>query len=684
MDRADIVIIGNGIAGLTAAVEARKYAPEKRIVMITEQVHPTINTPALKQYATGRLTREQLLAYPVGTERQEHIRIVTTRVEEIHANSKYLALADKSAFGYDKLLIATGSAPLGLPETMPGRHFDGVLTLHRLQDYLDLRRRLPEVREAVVVGGGVHAIETVMGLLHWGIHVHWLIRGTTFMGRTLDQESSDMILEGMRRSGASVHTETEVIGVVGRVGAVVGVITNQQQMLPCQMVLICTGTKPVETLARRSTIPLEFQNGIVVDDIMQTNVANIFAAGDVAAIPNPQTGQHAPRAQWYAAVLQGRLAGAMLAGREDLARQPLGIAWHATHVGDLSMLTVGDPLAKGSGIEILKEKSQGGYRRLAIAGERLIGYLSLGQSQPDSLAVKRIIEEGHPIHGITRELLKGSFDARQYLSQMRSQTARGMLTGKQPIVKVKRQEAVSLPQPGQSGPLILPARTTGPIRRIQPVAQGRTSDIRETDSLAPLAGAENLSMPDQARASNTGEVQPVFVAQHGTRTTRPGGTPGAREGERNRNTPAPSSSLPGYGQSEIDPFRGNLPALTPSLAGLPEEVNAFSGNLPQPRPSMIWEDEVDAFSGKLPRLEASAPVSMDTRKAAGEKTRPGRQPQNPPPQPGTKPSGQRNLLSYAQGNQQPAKPEEKQADTPTGKTRTFWSYAKPDDHKKGR
>src|SRR2546429_1504821 len=90
LDRADIVIIGNGIAGLTAAVEARRMAPDKRIVMITDQIHPTINTPALKQYAIGKLTREQLLAYPSGTERRERIHLVTGRVEEIHANSKYV------------------------------------------------------------------------------------------------------------------------------------------------------------------------------------------------------------------------------------------------------------------------------------------------------------------------------------------------------------------------------------------------------------------------------------------------------------------------------------------------------------------------------------------------------------------------------------------------------------------
>src|SRR6266700_4288688 len=179
LDRADFVIIGNGIAGLTAAVEARRLAPQKRIVIITDQLYPTINTPALKQFAIGKLDREQLLAYPSGTERRERVHVVTARVEEIHASSKYITLRGKGGFGYDKLLIANGSTPAGLPQKTPGRDFDGVMTLHRLEDYLSLRRRLAEVRDAVVIGGGVHAIETVMGLLYYGIQAHWLIRGTT-------------------------------------------------------------------------------------------------------------------------------------------------------------------------------------------------------------------------------------------------------------------------------------------------------------------------------------------------------------------------------------------------------------------------------------------------------------------------------------------------------------------------
>jgi NADPH-dependent 2,4-dienoyl-CoA reductase/sulfur reductase-like enzyme len=85
VDQADIVIVGNGIAGLTAAVEARRLEPEKSIVIVTSQSHPTINTPALKQFAIGKLAREQLLAYPAGTERAQRIHLVNAPVEEIHA-----------------------------------------------------------------------------------------------------------------------------------------------------------------------------------------------------------------------------------------------------------------------------------------------------------------------------------------------------------------------------------------------------------------------------------------------------------------------------------------------------------------------------------------------------------------------------------------------------------------------
>ncbi|HZS78495.1 MAG TPA: FAD-dependent oxidoreductase [Ktedonobacteraceae bacterium] len=465
IERADIVIVGNGIAGLTAAVESRRLAPDKQVVIVTDQSHPTINTPALKQFAIGKLDREQLLAYPPGTERAQFIHVVNARVEEIHAQEKYVALSGGRGFGYGSLLIATGSGPSGLPANMPGRDFDGVLTLHRLNDYLDLRRRLPEVQEAAVIGGGAHAIETVMGLLYWGIRVHWLIRGDTFMSRTLDRPASEMVLDSIRRAGAQVYTETEIVGVVGRVGVVAGVVTNHRQLLPCQLVLVCTGTSPITALAKHCDVPMNCKNGILVDDALRTNVRDIYAAGDVAAIRDPQTGIYAPRAQWYAAVLQGRKAAAKMTGAP--CDEGFGVPWHATKLAELSMLTVGNVLNWHDGITTLTDSGRGSYRRMCVMDDRLVGYLSLGSTQPDSLAIKRIIDEGLSIREIQKALLKGTFDARSYFSRKRTYAAQLMVeSGKLPVPAQVRWEAAAIAQTAlnmDSGPLVRPLPQTGPL-----------------------------------------------------------------------------------------------------------------------------------------------------------------------------------------------------------------------------
>ena len=516
VERGDIVIVGNGIAGLTAAVEARRLAPGKRIVMITDQSHPTVNTPALKQYAIGKLSREQLLAYPAGTERAQLIHVINARVEEIHAQEHYIAMRGGRGLGYDALLIATGSVPVGLPANLPGRDFDGVLTLHRLQDYLDLRRRVSEVEEAVVIGGGAHAIETVMSLLYWDIRVHWLIRGETFLSKMLDRPASNMVLESAQRAGALVYTATEAVGIVGRVGAVAGVVTNHQQLLPCQLVLVCTGTSAHTSLARHCDLPIKHQQGIIVDDQLRTSARDIYAAGDVAAIRNPQTGQFAPRAQWYAAVQQGRIVAAAMTGA-PLA-EDFGVPWHATRLGELSMLTVGNVLHWQDEITTLTDSSRGSYRRICVVDDRLVGYLSLGPVQPDSLAIKRIIDEGLSIRDIKKELLRGTFDTRKYFSRQRTFAAQRMLsTGKIPFELAPRPLTTrKLEAPTIAAPVLprlspgLPPTLPFVVSTPRPAAFEQEAPLIESDPqlarVLPSTGP--LATPAAAFAGLTGPTIP--------------------------------------------------------------------------------------------------------------------------------------------------------------------------------
>ncbi len=587
LDSADIVIVGNGIAGLTTAVEARRRTSDASIVIITDQCHPTINTPALKQFATGKLAREQLLAYPAGTEREQCIHVIQAHVESINAQGKYLCLDGGRGFGYGSLLIATGSRPNGLPASTAGRDFDGVLTLHRLPDYLDLRRRLGEIGQAVVIGGGVHAIETIMSLLSWGITVHWLVRSETVMPRVLDQPASSLVLEHIHRSGVKVYLETEVVGIVGRVGAVAGVITNQNQMIPCQLVLVCTGTRPNSALAQYCTGPMLCKNGILVDDHLRTSVRDIYAAGDVAALKNPQTGVYEPRAQWYSAVLEGRIAARAMVedmgihqfdlkgGSPNETESSFGVPWHATHLGELSMLIVGNPLHWSDEITSLTDSSKGSYRLLAFAGDRLVGYLSLGAKQPDSLAIKRIIDEGLPVTAIKKALLKGTFDARAYFSQRRSEAAHDLVnTGK-------------LPDLAPATPSVFSRKNAGPVSVLP--------------STGPLPSA-TISIPDHR--------QPLPLSQPAAQSDRLPETGPLR-------TPPAPLTVP-------------LPVATPVAPRAPVENN-----------------ESSRFTGSLPAVEKSG---SSTNVARTRPQLPRRQFQRPPAQTssrGRSAPGQKPLLTSA-------------------------------------
>ena len=495
---ADMVIIGNGIAGLTAALEARRLAPEKSIAIVTEQSHPTINTPALKHFAFDKLVQEQLLAYPAGTERMQLIEVINARVEEIASREKFVTFNDGSIFGYDSLLLATGSKPKGLPAGIPGRTFDGVLTLHRLGDYLDLRRRLRlrEVRDAVVVGGGTHAMETVTGLLRGGIRVYWLLRSATFLPGTLDSIASEMVLEQSRRAGARVLTETEVVGILGRVGSVAGVVTSHRQTLPCQLVLICTGIAPVTALAKSCDVPLKHKRGFIVDDHLRTSVPGIYAAGDAAALWNPRTWTHEPRAQWHAAVAQGRVAAAVMTGNPERASS-FGVPWHMTRLGELSLLRVGDPLNELDGATTLIDRKKGGYHIVSMRDERLVGYLSVGITQPDGLAIKRIVDEELPVRDVASALLAGEFDARQYFAQYHAHTAHRMaVTGTFAMPDTPRLRLQTLPDT-ETG------RNTEPLLRSELLSDRDDGDPlqRRVERLASLRGSVT------SHASKNGETK---------------------------------------------------------------------------------------------------------------------------------------------------------------------------------
>jgi NAD(P)H-nitrite reductase large subunit len=350
---------------------------------------------------------------------------VHQRATKLEPGRHLVRLANGSAIQYRSLLLATGSRAIHLPEEVPGRDFDGVLTLHTLTDYLNLRRRLPATTSAVVIGGGYHAAETAMMLRRHGVKVTWLIRSRSLLPRLLDPAASDLLLRQTRRQGVETRLETELAGIVGRMGTVAGVVTTENAFIPCEMVITAIGTQPDADIALATPALAHDGLGIRVNQRLQTAARDVYAAGAVAAIPDPQTGQTDARGQWYFAVQQGRLAAAAITGAPISASASMaavGNFWHATQLDKLSVLVAGAPMLTERdhpANEVIANGSGSYYRRIVVRHDHLVGYLAVGGNQEGGLSIKRLIDERINVEEIKRKLISDDFDVRSFFTRRR-------------------------------------------------------------------------------------------------------------------------------------------------------------------------------------------------------------------------------------------------------------------------
>jgi hypothetical protein len=301
-------------------------------------------------------------------------------------------------------------------------------------------------------------------------------------------------------------------------------------------------------------------------------------------------------------------------------------------------------LLEGNEVITLTDKSQGNYRRLSIVDDRLVGYLALGNgTQPDSLAIKRIIDEKRSIRRVTKALLKGDFDARQYVSQMGSRAAQGIITtGKLPDSYVPLPDPVSLlplPEPTQAllpapaaesmpGIAALPAAAASNSRQIE----GPRTSRRETPETEPLKQPEKV-----ARRAEQEVVWEEEVSAFSGNLPRLSAED-ARAYRSSKAAPPPPERF----TEEISPFTGNLPALNSTN----EEFDPFAGKRSRSRPRNL-EREVEstlipvASSDWEPQGRQSSSSYKEQRPSRSSEQRRGEAQEQAPLQ------SSRGLLSYA-------------------------------------
>jgi NAD(P)H-nitrite reductase large subunit len=306
------VIIGSGVAGYSAIEAIRSVDQAGEIVMVSNDPHGYYSRPGLAYYLTGELQDKTLYPRTAEDYKQLKFSFLKGRVTRILRSEYALEIDGKSRLTYDKLLIAVGAR--ALPLEIPGAGFDGVVKLDHMTDAKNILKLAKSGKTAVVVGGGITALELAEGLLACGIHVHYLLRGDRYWSNVLDQHESKTVEDRLKAEGVELHYHAKLKEIVGKKNRVSGVRLEGGQTIKCDMVAYAIGIHPCMELVQETGLTLD--RGILVDEHLQTNDPDIFAAGDVAQAFDPLSGRSVLDSLWNPARDQGKAAGLNMAGRK--------------------------------------------------------------------------------------------------------------------------------------------------------------------------------------------------------------------------------------------------------------------------------------------------------------------------------------------------------------------------------
>ena len=305
------LIVGTGAAGIAAAETIRGQDSGGDILLVGEESHGTYSRPGLAYYLTAELPERQLFPFTGRDFDRLRLRRLHARVAALQPQAHEVTLDDGRRLPYDRLLLATGSVAARPP--LPGIDLDGVVKLDDLDDARRILKGCRRGRTAVVVGGGITALEIVEGLRARHVRTHYFLRGERYWGNVLDETESRIVEHRLQEEGIQIHYHTELAEIVGKRGGVTGVLTKDGRRLDCTLVAIAIGVRPRTELAEGAGLATE--RGIQVDEYLQTSAPDVFAAGDVAQVFDPLSGKSVLDTLWGVAVNQGRIAGQNMAGQ---------------------------------------------------------------------------------------------------------------------------------------------------------------------------------------------------------------------------------------------------------------------------------------------------------------------------------------------------------------------------------
>jgi NAD(P)H-nitrite reductase large subunit len=315
---AKYVIVGASAAGIGAVEAIREVDPAGSIAIISEETCPQYSRPMISDFVSGKADFHKMKCRTDDFWKENNVEALTgKKVTALSLNEKTIQLESGEKVAYEKLLLATGGKPF-VPK-MEGSDKDGVFTFTTIGDAQRLVAKIDSInaKAAVVIGAGLIGISVTEALMKRGLKVTMVELQEKILSLLLDAKASDLVEGVVRKAGVDIVTGQSVQKILGKPdneGAVGGVILTKGDQVPCDLVVIAIGVVPRTELVTGTAVKIN--RGIVVDNMMQTNVPDVYASGDVAEAYDFIMNQNRLLPLWPLAVLEGQIAGYNMAGKK--------------------------------------------------------------------------------------------------------------------------------------------------------------------------------------------------------------------------------------------------------------------------------------------------------------------------------------------------------------------------------
>jgi NAD(P)H-nitrite reductase large subunit len=396
------VIIGDGVAGSSAAETLREEAPDADITVITDEGEALYNRILIKEYAKGKLPAAPISIHDEEWYDERNIDLrLNTLVVNVDTDGNTVVSHEGEEFEYDKLLLATGGTPSQLP--VDNSDAEGVHHFWTFQDARAIKDSVEEADTGVIVGAGLLGIDFAAICGAQDVEAHYLMRGNSWWRYALSEEGAEILHDAMRERGVTPvfdsgvdHFETDDDGQIE------AAVDPNGERYEADFAGVAIGLN-FNTEIIQDT-PIEFDDGIIVDEYMQTNIDDVFAAGDTTEFNDLILGERAQNGAWGSAKAQGDIAAKNMVdyGSEEFRWVS---SYSITHF-DFPFLSFGHPTLGDDSVE--QKYSDNEWRRLALKDGRIVGGVLIGDLSPQS-AYKQLMREGTQVGDEKEKLMQKSF-----------------------------------------------------------------------------------------------------------------------------------------------------------------------------------------------------------------------------------------------------------------------------------